>query len=222
MRLARGLLWLLGWRPLDVGAVLQHPRLVSVFSHTSYFDFVVFFLYICAYPEVRKRCNVMIRHDFFNWAGPLLRRLGGIPGPAKRGGGKVQEVVGELQNKSEFFFLISPKGSRTRRAWFSGYWHIAAQLNVPVNVVGLDFVDKKVVISPSYHPRHYAPQQMEAVLKDELRHIVPLHPQDEVVPIRIHDGKQRGVFRLNRLVLLILLTATGIQHRRSGLLYRHD
>jgi len=126
----------------------------------------------------------------FEYAGWLLRRFGAVPATRvdEKNGGAVSRIVHDLKQWDKCMLLISPKGTIVKQEWRSGYYHIAKQLDAHLLVVGLDYEHK--------YPNASEPillQETESDVKDllfnDLKKIVPLFPEDEIVPIRYHTHR---------------------------------
>lgn len=236
---ARAILLIIGWSLLsdDIFQQLnEHQRTVLVFSHTSYMDFYILTLYLIAYPTQLGHVRTMVKPQPFAYAGWLLRRFGAIPATAlgdKQGGGTVR-VVAELRSQDRWVFLISPKGTIVKQDWRSGYYYIAKEFGAHFIVAGADYEKKCIIISKAIAfnqckspPLKLSQSQtslsdealdkrneevVRKLLQEELKQIVPLYPDDEVVPIRDHDSNKRGLISNFRLTLLIL--AAGILLRK--------
>jgi hypothetical protein len=144
----------------------------------------------------------------FDLAGPLLRNLGGIPSTRieDKNGGAVKRITETLDEHEKFLFLICPKGTIIKKPWRSGYYHIGNKTKANFRVTGLDYVEKKVIVSQSYHYND-SPENIEKSLKIELSKIVPLYPEGEVVDIKIHDSKKRHLVDKKWLCFIFIVTA---------------
>lgn len=198
---------IMGWELLtdDIFYRLnQYNRTVLVFSHTSYVDFYILTLYLFAYPCLISNIRTLVKPQPFVYAGWILRRFGAIPATAvdDKQGGAVERITNELKAQERWNFLISPKGSILRRPWRSGYYVIAKELGAYLRVIGADYEKKKIVISDEIFS-----DKDESVIKNkletELKEIVPLFPEEEIVPIRNHDEKNRSVVSPRRIGVIV-------------------
>lgn len=204
--IARMLLFLMGWSKLDALAymrLIEHDHNVLIFSHTSYFDFYILILYMLAYPYRHHYVRTLIKPQAFEKYGKILHILGGIPSTRleDKQGGAVNRIVENLNKYEKFLFLISPKGKIEPGEWRSGYINIAKKTRSHMRTIGLDYVEKKVVVSKSIH---YNAHDVEGFLKEELKEIVPLYPECEVVQIKAHDATRRNV--VDRIHLYLCFT----------------
>lgn len=211
--LAKCVLLLLGYKLLEKDTftkVNSHPRLVIVFSHTSYIDFYILLLYRLAYFQELEYLRTLVKPQPFRYAGWLLRLFGAIPATAveDKNGGSVTRIVNELKQQQHSILLISPKGSIIKRPWRSGYYHIAKQINANIMVAGFDYEKKEIILSNSVSSQ--LPEDLiKPFLQKKLSEIVPLFPKEEIVPIRPHDTSKRNVISPTRLALIII-TLTSI------------
>jgi 1-acyl-sn-glycerol-3-phosphate acyltransferase len=206
--LSQAILYSMGWSLLDsaiLNRVMKYRRVVLVFSHTSYADFYLMILYLLAYPRELKYMRTLVKPQPFEYMGWLLRKLGAIPATKydEKNGGATPRIVSELKSNDECIFLISPKGTIVRREWHSGYYYIAKELDARLMAAGLDYEEKRVVISGDISTDEDEPVVKEYLYK-ELGEIVPLFPEDEIMPIRNHSEQKRGVLNLGRVFAVTL------------------
>lgn len=201
-------LYCMGWQPLnkEILAIIKNSRqTVCVFSHTSYWDFWIMLLYMFAHPSLWSSLNVVVKPQPFEYAGPLLRKLGCIPGTkvADKNGGSVQTIVDNLKKKPfGSILIISPKGTIMKREWRTGYYHIARALSAPLMAIGLDFEKKNVFVSERISSSFSEPEVRE-FLFEELGKVVPLIPEREIMKIRNHDSSKVGVTDPPEIVRII-------------------
>jgi 1-acyl-sn-glycerol-3-phosphate acyltransferase len=208
--LARIFLFIIGWKSLSddvIHQITKYDRSVLVFSHTSYADFYIMMLYLFAYPKNLHMIKTLIKPQPFKYAGSLLTSLGAIPSTKvdDRNGGAVNRIINTLRQYEKFVFLISPKGTIINRPWRSGYYHIAKEFKINLMAVGLDYEKKEVIISDEISSFNDE-ITIENYLKDKLKTIVPLYPEDEIVPIRHHNTRQRSIVDINRIISIVLIS----------------
>lgn len=205
-------LYLLGWKSFDLQHKYeQHPYIVCVFSHSSYYDFFIMLLYKYKYYDQLHNLKVVIRPDFFNYFGFILRRLGGIPATniANKNGGKTEHIVNTIQQEPTARLLICPKGTIIRGEWRTGYYHIAKALNAPLCVVGLDYEQKNIYFGGLVHVNEDEPTIRDKLYK-ELGQIVPLHPEQENMEIRPHNASLVSVISTPRIICYTCITGACI------------
>ena len=157
-----------------------------------------------AHPNRLNTIRTLIKPQPFEYAGSLLTRIGAIPSTKveDNNGGAVNRIVVDLNQSNKFIFLISPKGTILNKPWRSGYYHIAKSLKVPLMVAGLDYETKHVIVSNeiSYNNEESV---IRDFLQDKIKDIVPLFPNEEVVPIRPHDPIKRGIINIKHSLTVI-------------------
>ena len=210
------LLFVMGWKGVserDIAALKGKPKVIFVFSHTSFWDISIFFLLRMAYPSLGKNMYTIVTpwaFERWEWRAKLLRRCNCIKATRLEdsGLGFVDSTVNFLRPKDSYFLLISPEGKIPASEWRSGYYHIAKNLGIPIRTVGLDYEQKQIRFELYRDPKDYASHGvMEVSLKQDMGEIVPLYPKGTFVPIRAHDHKKRAVinyswFALNCALLL--------------------
>ena len=196
---ARATLFFLGWEkisPTDIALCSLFPRIVFLFSHTSNYDFILLGLYTIAYPELSKYAYGLVKPEAFKYLWPLpsiITTLGCIPSTSlsERNGHAVERITSFLKEKSNFLFLISPKGTRRKVEWRSGWYWISKELDAVLFVGGTDYQQKKIrIISVLPHSitRSLERSVLERTLKEAMSEVVPLYPDLEVVPIKGYIG----------------------------------
>lgn len=205
---SKTILFAMGWKhPSDeiFDKLNRYPHTVLVFSHTSYADFYIMILYLLAYPDKLKYLRTLVKPQPFAYAGWLLKRLGAIPATKieDSNGGAVARIVEELNRDLRCMFLISPKGTIVKRDWRSGYYYIAQQLDAKLRAAGLDYERKCVVVSDAICHTE-GEECVKGFLQDEMSEIVPLFPEEEIMPIRSHVEGRRSIMSKKRLLSIIM------------------
>jgi 1-acyl-sn-glycerol-3-phosphate acyltransferase len=129
-------LGLLGWR--IEGELPDLPKLVIIVApHTSNWDFAIG---LAAKFALGLHARWLGKDSIFRWpAGPILRRLGGIPVDRRSPRDVVAACVHEFERSEAMVLGLAPAGTRSAAAeWRSGFWHIAHGAAVPILPVGLD------------------------------------------------------------------------------------
>ena len=157
--IARFILYLLGWKLInDVDVLLSYKRAVVIYPHSTYFDFFLSLIYFFAHPELFEKTVTLMKPSIFNYFGFILRKLNVIPANS------VNEIVEQLKQKQEFLFLISPKGTRSKKDWRKGYYHIAKLTGSVLLVSGADFSSKSVKIFSAI-----SSEESEEVVRNKLQ-----------------------------------------------------
>ena len=205
--IASGILWCVGWSipPIDLIKDFTDSKRVVLFSHSSYWDFVLLLLYWAAVPPIVKDMYVVMKPQPFKYLGWLLEPTF-IPATSitDRGLGFVESTTRRFQGKTTFQLMLSPKGTIIDAPWRSGWYYLARNLNAEVQVVGLDYRLKTVVFQPA-RPLSYK-EQLEAQLKEDMTHITPLYVNQELhIP-----GNSGSLFSLNPVACCIVALAAVI------------
>lgn len=203
------LLFLFDWKyPSDqlFDKISKIEKSVVIFSHTTYADFYIFTLYLLAFPDELKDVRILVKPQPFKYAGWILRKLGAIPATKfnEYGGGSVAKIIEEVKDQEKLIFLISPKGTIVKSEWRSGYLAIAKELKANFMVSGLDYEKKILKLSDSIEYTEGKEKEIEIYLKNQLKDIVPLFPEDEVVEIRRHNQSKRSIIEGRRLSIIVM------------------
>jgi len=191
----------------------EYKRAVVIFSHTSYIDFVILVIYFFAYPQYFARVFTLVKPQPFLYTGYMLRHYRCIAATsvANKNGGSIQTIIDRLKYEPEWCFLLSPKGTILNRPWRSGYYHIAKELNATLMVTGFDYETKEIVLRGIVSPDDEEPI-VRNNLEIELKEIVPLFPEGEVVTIRPHDSSKRNIISSTRLTIIISSIILGLSY----------
>lgn len=140
-----------GWT-VDISAPRRDKCVICVAPHTSNWDFI---LGIAAYRSLGRKANFLMKEFWFFF--PLkyvLKALGGIPVPQKRGNESLTKVIVDMFKTSHYVNLaITPEGTRSRKEkWRTGFLYIASDANVPIQLGIIDYQNKIIKINDEFHP----------------------------------------------------------------------
>ncbi len=119
--------------------------------HTSNWDL---FLAMGSMLSVGLKFSWMMKKEAFFWPlGRLWKALGGIP--IDRGADV--DVIGQLkaafEAEDKVWLGITPEGTRSKvERYKTGYLRIAKGVGVPLFVVGIDSVNKRVILDKLWNP----------------------------------------------------------------------
>jgi len=144
--IGRGLLWSCRWR--IEGSMRNAPKTVFVMGpHTSWWDFTVNLGVLMA---MGFHASFFIANKYTK--GPLGRVLafiGAVPVERSARTDMVAQMANEFERREHFLLAIFPEGTRKPVGkWKSGFWHIAKQAGVPVQLVAVDYVKRATVFGP--------------------------------------------------------------------------
>ncbi|MCL2593917.1 MAG: 1-acyl-sn-glycerol-3-phosphate acyltransferase [Promicromonosporaceae bacterium] len=135
------------WTPVD-GDFPAEPGMVIGAPHTSNWDFV--HMLALAWRHRAPVRWLGKKSLFKGLAGPIMRRLGGIPVDRANPAGVVDEVLAQVSSGERFYLVISPDGSRTNDGyWKSGFYRIARKADLPVTLGFIDRATRTVGIGPT-------------------------------------------------------------------------
>jgi 1-acyl-sn-glycerol-3-phosphate acyltransferase len=179
---------LAGWRVVFDG-LPSRQGVVIVYPHTSNWDFVVGMLakWSIGIPVHFWGKASLFRVPLF---GRWLRWLGGIPVDRGSPQGAVQTMVQRLREareRDQFMWLaLAPEGTRRFSDGLrSGFYHVAVQAQVPLGLVGFDFVRREVALEDFLHLSG-EPQADLAAIAERLGHHRGRRPE-WAAPIRLKD-----------------------------------
>ena len=140
----------IGWK--IVGKLPNLKKAIIIGGpHTSNWDLI---LAMGAMLSVGLKFSWMMKKEAFFWPlGPLWKKMGGIPIDR---GAKI-DVIGQLkeffETQDKVWLGITPEGTRSKvERYKTGYLRIAKGVGVPLFIVGIDSVNKRVVLDKIWDP----------------------------------------------------------------------
>lgn len=152
----------MGWR-VDITAPHLDKCIICVAPHTSNLDFIIGLL---AYKSLGRQANFLMKEFWFFWPmGCLMRKLGGIPVPAKGSKGSLSHhLVEEFERRSYMNLAVTPEGTRSGTStWRRGFLYIAADAHVSILLGVIDYKHKEVIIRDLFHTTGDVDRDMAAV-----------------------------------------------------------
>jgi len=115
--------------------------IVVLAPHTSYWEF---FIGKAVMLAMGFRASFLVGDTYAWWPfGAFLRWLGGIPVNRRAHHNVVSQVVGAFNEAESLMLVLTPEGTRKKVShWKSGFWHIAKQAGVPIQLASFDY-DKR-------------------------------------------------------------------------------
>lgn len=117
---------------------LPEKVLVVGAPHTSNWDALYM---LAAFWTLGRKPHFLVKDSVVKIPvfGALVRSLGGIAVDRSASNGMVGSLIERLENEDDFILAITPKGTRGKREfWKSGFYRIALEANIPLE---LGFVD---------------------------------------------------------------------------------
>ncbi|MBT0586386.1 1-acyl-sn-glycerol-3-phosphate acyltransferase [Alteromonas sp. SM 2104] len=135
---------------------------LAVGPHTSNWDF---FLGVAVLFALGIKIRFLGKHTIFvpgiRW---WLKSIGGIPVNRRAAHGMVEQVTNIFQTQKKMILAVAPEGTRSYiHPWKSGFIRIAHRADVPVVLIGFDFVRKAVVLGPHFSPSGDIEKDMQTV-----------------------------------------------------------
>lgn len=140
----------------------ERKCLLAVAPHTSNWDFFIGVFVIFSF---RLKLNFFGKHTIFiPPLGALVRRLGGIPVERSRAHGVVNTIASQIKNADELVLALAPEGTRSKIfPWKTGFMHIAKQADIPIQMIGIDYAKKAIVLGPIIHKVTNIDEQMQTI-----------------------------------------------------------
>ena len=159
-------LWwkLKGWKVKGVFPHHIKKMVIIVGPHTSWKDVLVGF---AARDQLKiGHAKFLGKKELFDGPfGWLFRKLGGTPVDRSSKKGVVEQVV-ELFNKhDEFILALSPEGTRKKVDKLrTGFYYIAKQAKVPIQMIGFDFSKREIVIRDSFYTSENETEDFKCII----------------------------------------------------------
>lgn len=144
--LGRILMRLCRWR--IEGEICQSPKIVFVLApHTSWWDFTTNFGVLLA---LGLNASWFIANKYTKGVlGKVLSYVGAVPVERSERSDMVKQMANQFHARDKFLLAIFPEGTRKPvPKWKSGFWHIAKQARVPVQLVAVDYGKRATVFGP--------------------------------------------------------------------------
>lgn len=138
---------------------------IAVGPHTSGWDVVVGVLYRSAVGI--SNAKFLGKKELFDGPfGFIFKSLGGTAVDRFNKHNVVEQVI-DLFNQNETFMLaLSPEGTRKKVDRLrTGFYHIAKGANVPIIMAGLDFGNKRLVLSEPFYATDNEEKDLQKIIE---------------------------------------------------------
>jgi 1-acyl-sn-glycerol-3-phosphate acyltransferase len=140
-----------GWK-LSGNVPLHLPKsLIIVCPHATWKDFPVG---LGARSMMNMPINFWGKKELFDGImGGVFRWLGGYPVDRSKNNNLVGAIVDIYNSKESFHAVLAPEGTRKNvESLKTGFYYIAVQANVPIIMIGFDYVNKLIHIREPFMP----------------------------------------------------------------------
>lgn len=165
----RGLAWRIE------GELCQQPRCVMVMGpHTSYWDFTTNFAVLLA---LGLDASWFIANSYAKGLpGKFLSAFGAIAVERNERRDLVSQMVEQFNARSQLVLALFPEGTRKPvLQWKTGFWHIAKQAGVPVQLVAVDYAKRATVFGPVLELSHDSDSDIQG-MREYFKAVVAKHP----------------------------------------------
>jgi 1-acyl-sn-glycerol-3-phosphate acyltransferase len=137
-----------------------------VAPHTSNLDFFVGVLARAFIKEIKDSKFLGKKELFQPPFGWIFRVLGGYPVDRSRKSNLVDAIVEIFDSKERFIIALAPEGTRKYVGKLkTGFYYIAQKANIPIVMVGFDYVKKEVIISQPFYTGKSIKTDMPLIMK---------------------------------------------------------
>ena len=137
---------------------------IIVAPHTSWKDVLVGF---AARDQLKiNHARFLGKKELFDGPfGWFFKMLGGTPVDRFSKRGVVEQVVEMFNKHNEFILALSPEGTRKKVDKLrTGFYHIAKQAKVPIQMIGFDFSKKEIVIREPFYTTENEPGDFKSII----------------------------------------------------------
>lgn len=153
-----------GWKTEGRIPYEEQQLLFIVAPHTSWKDV---FVGLAARSVLKLRDTRFLgKKELFDGPfGWLFRRWGGTPVDRFSPHGMVGQVADLYKNNSRFWLAMSPEGTRKKVDKLrTGFYFIAKTAGIPIQMIALDFKNKRMVFPPIFHTTDNEEKDFEHIL----------------------------------------------------------
>lgn len=149
-QLSKLILKLTGWKTV---VTVKEPKksVICVAPHTSNWDYPMGQLF---YWSLGRKSSFLIKKSWFVFPlNYIFKALGGVPVDRSKRNSVTQQMVNEFNKRETFHLAITPEGTRALvHKWKMGFYHIALQAGVPIQIAYFDYAKKELGIKAIFVP----------------------------------------------------------------------
>lgn len=130
------------------GEICQSSKFIFVMGpHTSWWDFTTNFGVLLA---LGIHVSWFIANKYTKGVvGKMLAYVGAVPVERSKSSDMVAQMAAQFHGRNKFLLAVFPEGTRKPvPQWKSGFWHIAKQARIPVQLVAVDYKKRATVFGP--------------------------------------------------------------------------
>lgn len=151
----------LGWK---IEGINDYPDkcILCVAPHTSNWDLILGKL---VYSSLGRKASFLIKKTWFFFPMNLVfRAIGGIPVDRSKKTSITEQMVEIFNSKDYFQLAITPEGTRKNNSeWKRGFYYIAAEAQVPIVIVVLDYKCKTANFKAVFNPTGDVEKDLEII-----------------------------------------------------------
>lgn len=150
-----------GWQ-VEGEFINRKKAILAVAPHTSNWDFFIGLMVVFAF---RLNISFFGKHSIFvPPLGYVVRKLGGIAIERSKAHGVVQNIAKQTKEADNMLLALAPEGTRSPvYPWKTGFMYIAKEAEVPIQLIGLDYAQKTIILGPIIEKVDNIEQQMQTI-----------------------------------------------------------
>jgi len=141
---------ILGWKAV-VTVPYYDKCVICAAPHTSNLDLFIGKLF---YGAIGGKTSFMMKKEWFFFPlGLIFKAVGGIPVNRGRNTSLVDQMATLFAKRKKFHLAITPEGTRKANPnWKKGFYYIALKAQVPILLIGIDYLTKTITAGKIVFP----------------------------------------------------------------------
>ncbi len=137
-----------------------------------------FFIGLASMLGVGFQSSWLIAAKYTWWPlGIFTRSLGGLPIHRSASHNVVSQIVKAFNEDDQLMLALFPEGTRRKvDKWKTGFWYIAAQASIPVQLVSFDYDRRVTECGPVIVPSNDIEADMKKI-QDYYKTVTAKHPE---------------------------------------------
>jgi len=159
------------------GEIYQSSKIVFVMApHTSWWDFTTNFGVLLA---LGLHVSWFIANKYTRGViGRVLAYVGAVPVERNERSDMVTQMASQFHEREKFLLAIFPEGTRKPvPRWKSGFWYIAKEARVPVQLVAVDYGKRATVFGPVIELSESIDQDIQ-LMREYFKSVIAKRPEN--------------------------------------------
>jgi 1-acyl-sn-glycerol-3-phosphate acyltransferase len=155
-------------------------KLIIIGSHTSIYDFIIGTIFYYGYLHKRYVTFILMKKDFEKIVSPLfyfMNKVKLISVDKNKNNSITKNLTEKLKDENNYIIFIAPEGTRKCVENIrSGYWYISKSLNAYISYLGIDFLNRIIILEDPRIPYDSFDDEIDSFIKSTKKY-VPMYPE---------------------------------------------